>query len=205
MTGVPENVREAMIRAAWLLIAERGLEGMSTREVLARTGAPRGSVYHYFPRGRTELIELAIDYSRRWMQDQIGAIRAETPDDVVTGYVDIWRRVVEGTNFRAGCATTGAVTGGHEPGILDRAEAAFNATNDALAERFRQAGLTPDDATRRATLLTYAAEGAVILARARRSVEPLTFIAEQLSGSRSEAPPGTRADAHPGEQARRPR
>ena len=47
---------------------------------------------------------------------------------------------------------------------------------------------TPGDAYRqlttlsesRATLLMYAAEGAVILARARRSVEPLTFIAEQL-------------------------
>jgi AcrR family transcriptional regulator len=31
MTGVPKSVREAMIEAAWLLIAERGLEGMSTR------------------------------------------------------------------------------------------------------------------------------------------------------------------------------
>src|SRR5690349_17656371 len=190
MTRMSEGVREAMIKAAWLLIAERGLEGMSTREVLARTGAPRGSVYHYFPRGRTELIELAIDHSRRWMQDQIDAIRAETPDDVVTGYVDIWRRVVEGTHFQAGCAATGAVTGAHDRGILDRAEAAFNATSDALAARFRQVGLTPDDATRRATLLMYAAEGAVILARARRSVEPLTFIAEQLGKSRGEAPPG---------------
>src|ERR1700676_3482193 len=83
MTGVPKSVREAMIEAAWLLIAERGLEGMSTREVLARTGAPRGSVYHHFPRGRTELIELAIDHSRQWMQEQIGAIDAKDPDDVV--------------------------------------------------------------------------------------------------------------------------
>jgi TetR/AcrR family transcriptional repressor of lmrAB and yxaGH operons len=181
---VSESVREAMIEAAWLLIAERGLEGMSTREVLARTGAPRGSVYHYFPRGRTELIELAIDHSRRWMQEQIAAIDAETPEDVVTGYIGIWRRVVEGTDFHAGCAAVGAVTGGHDRGILDRAEAAFNAASDALAARFQQVGLTPDDATRRATLLMYAAEGAVILARARRSVEPLTFIAEQLGGSR---------------------
>jgi TetR/AcrR family transcriptional repressor of lmrAB and yxaGH operons len=70
------SVREAMIEAAWLLIAERGLEGMSTREVLARTGAPRGSVYHYFPRGRAELIEHAIDHARRWMRDQIDAISA---------------------------------------------------------------------------------------------------------------------------------
>ena len=73
-----ESVRDAMIEAAWLLIAERGLEGMATRGVLARTGVPRGSGYHHFPRGRTELIELAIERSVRWMQDQITAITPET-------------------------------------------------------------------------------------------------------------------------------
>ncbi|MFG2045092.1 TetR/AcrR family transcriptional regulator [Dactylosporangium sp. NPDC048998] len=176
-----ESVRSAMVEAAWLLIAERGLEGMSTREVLARTGAPRGSVYHYFPRGRTELIEHAIDHSRGWMQDQIGALRAETPDDVVTGYIDIWRRVVEGTGFRAGCAATGVVIGGYDPDLLDRAAAAFQAAIDALADRFQQLGLTANQAARRATMLVTAAEGAVVLARAHRSVEPLALVAEQLS------------------------
>src|SRR5208282_610219 len=104
MTGVPKSVREAMIEAAWLLIAERGLEGMSTREVLARTGAPRGSVYHYFPRGRTQLVEQAIDRAQRWMSEQIAAIDAQTPAEVIRGYVDIWRRVLETTDYRAGCA-----------------------------------------------------------------------------------------------------
>jgi AcrR family transcriptional regulator len=66
---------------------------MSTREVLARTGAPRGSVYHYFPRGWIELIEQAIDHSRAWMDEQTGAIHARTPTEVVTGYLDIWRRI----------------------------------------------------------------------------------------------------------------
>lgn len=174
---------------------------MSTREVLARTGAPRGSVYHHFPRGRTELIELAIDHSRRWMQDQINAIHAETPEDVVTGYIDIWRRVVEGTDFHAGCAAAGAVTGGHDPGILNRAEAAFNATSDALAARFQQAGLTPAEAAPRATLLMCAAEGAVILARAQRTVEPLTLIAEQLGRRHIEAPPGKGTDVRPEDRA----
>lgn len=184
MTGVPESVRDAMIEAAWLLIAERGLEGMTTREVLARTGAPRGSVYHYFPGGRSELIEAAIDYSRRWMQEQIDAIDAKSPDDVVAGYMDVWRRVVQATDFRAGCAATGAVIGGHEPGILDRARSAFEATSDALAGLFRQVGLEPAEAAQRATLLMYTAEGAVILARAQRSVDPLTFTAKQLSARR---------------------
>src|ERR1700730_11218561 len=181
MAGVPKSVREAMIEAAWRLIAERGLEGMSTREVLARTGAPRGSVYHYFPRGRTELIELAIDHSRQWMQEQIGAIDAKDPDDGVAGYLGIWQRVVEGPGFRAGCAGTGAVAGAHEPSILERAKEAFDATSDALAALFRNAGLGPDEAARRATVLMDAPEGAAILARAQRSIEPLVFTAEQLS------------------------
>lgn len=175
-----ESVREAMIEAAWMLIAERGLEGMSTREVLARTGAPRGSVYHYFPRGRAELIEHAIEHSRRWMREQIEAISADSPDEVTAGYLHIWRRVLEATSFRAGCAAVGVVTGGHDPDVLDRAAAAFGDAVDALAGRYREAGLTAAEADRLATVLTCAAEGAVILARAQRSTEPLALVAEQL-------------------------
>ncbi len=180
MACMSEGVREAMIKAAWMLIAERGLEGMSTREVLARTGAPRGSVYHHFPRGRAELIELAVDHSLQWMQDQIDAIHARTPQDVVSGYIDIWRRVVEGTDFRAGCTMAGVTTGGHDPAILDRAEAAFNATGEALAARLEQVGVAPAEAAQRAALLVIASEGAVILARARRNSEPLALVAAQL-------------------------
>lgn len=178
---MPKSVREAMIEEAWLLIAERGLEGMATREVLARTGAPRGSVYHHFPGGRTELVEAAIDHSRGWMLAQIAAIEPRRPDDVVAGYMAIWRRVVENTDFRAGCAVTGAVTGAQDESVLARVNAAFDATAEALTALFVGTGVGPEEAASRATLLMYAAEGAVILARARRSVEPLEFTVRQLS------------------------
>jgi TetR/AcrR family transcriptional repressor of lmrAB and yxaGH operons len=178
-----QTVRDAMISAAWMLIAERGLEGMSTREVLARTGAPRGSVYHYFPRGRNELIELAIRRSQEWTREQIEAISAKTAKDVVTGYIDIWRRVLEGSNFRAGCAAVGVVTGGNDPEILDRGAEAFEAATGALAARFRDVGLSQSEATNRATVLVCAAEGAVVLARARRSTEPLALVATQLGAN----------------------
>jgi TetR/AcrR family transcriptional regulator, lmrAB and yxaGH operons repressor len=179
--AVPESVRDAMIEAAWLLIAERGLEGMATREVLARTGAPRGSVYHYFPRGRIELIELAIERSVRWLQGQIAAIVPEHPNDVVKGYLDIWRRILEATNFQAGCAVAGVVTGAHDPNMLDRGAAAFAATSDALANLFQQVGVPAGDAQQRSTLLVCAAQGAVLMARAQRTTEPLTQIANQLA------------------------
>jgi hypothetical protein len=67
------------------------------------------------------------------------------------------------------------------PSLTMRVKEAFDATGDALAALFRQTGLGPDEAARRARLLVYAAEGAVILARAQQSIEPLVFTAEQLS------------------------
>lgn len=180
MYGVPENVRDAMVDAAWRLIAERGLEGMSTREVLARTGAPRGSVYHYFPRGRTELIEHAIEHSRTWMDQQVAAFPAATPAEVIVGYLTIWRRILEVTDFHAGCAVTGVITGAQDPDLLRRAAVAYQAAADALATRLRAAGVAEADADRQANLLVIAAEGAVLISRAQRSIEALKLVAAQF-------------------------
>src|SRR5437868_120424 len=55
----------------------------------------------------------------------------------------------------------------------------------ALAAQFQKTGSTATDAAERATLLICAAEGAVLLARARRSIEPLELIAEQLRGGQA--------------------
>jgi AcrR family transcriptional regulator len=180
MRSVSQDVHDSMVLEAWKLIAERGLQGMSTREVLSRTGAPRGSVYHYFPRGRLQLIEEALDLAQRWMADQIAAIEAATPADVVDRYIDIWRRVLEATGFQVGCAIAGLVTGTDDAELLSRGSAAFTSTAEALARRFRQSGLAAAEATTRARLLVYAVEGAVLASRAERDSGPLQLVADQL-------------------------
>jgi len=48
------DVRARMVAGAARLLAEKGMEGTSFAEVLAATGAPRGSTYHHFPGGKTE-------------------------------------------------------------------------------------------------------------------------------------------------------
>jgi AcrR family transcriptional regulator len=180
MNGVPQDVHDSMVTEAWKLIAERGLQGMSTREVLARTGAPRGSVYHYFPRGRVQLIEEAIDRAGQWMGHQIEAMKAATPGEIVDGYVEIWRKVLEATGFQIGCAVAGLVAGAQDEELLDRGKAAFAATTDALAARFREVGVPDSEASGRATMLVAAVEGAVLLSRAQRDSAPLQLVADQI-------------------------
>src|SRR5207245_307823 len=56
------EARQKMIESAALLFRERGIHGTSFADVLAHSGAPRGSVYHHFSGGKTQLAEETI----RW-------------------------------------------------------------------------------------------------------------------------------------------
>ncbi len=49
---VKADSRQNMIQSAALLMRERGVDATSFSEVLAHSGAPRGSIYHHFPAAR---------------------------------------------------------------------------------------------------------------------------------------------------------
>ena len=49
-----------MLEAAESLLRERGLSGAGIQQVVARSGAPIGSVYYFFPGGKTQLVAEAL-------------------------------------------------------------------------------------------------------------------------------------------------
>ncbi|MCA9793885.1 MAG: helix-turn-helix transcriptional regulator, partial [Candidatus Eremiobacteraeota bacterium] len=53
--------RTKMIEAAARLIHKQGYHATGLAEVVDKSGAPRGSIYHYFPRGKNQLVEEAIE------------------------------------------------------------------------------------------------------------------------------------------------
>ncbi|MDX3226629.1 TetR family transcriptional regulator [Streptomyces sp. ME19-01-6] len=57
-----------MVRTTAGLLREYGASATSIDRVLAHGGAPRGSVYHHFPGGRTQLVEEAVELAaaRSW-------------------------------------------------------------------------------------------------------------------------------------------
>jgi AcrR family transcriptional regulator len=61
------NSRTSMISSAAALIGARGLSGTSFSDVLADSGAPRGSIYHHFPGGKKQLAGDVI----AWTSEQI--------------------------------------------------------------------------------------------------------------------------------------
>jgi hypothetical protein len=95
----------------------------------------------------------------------------------VRAFLAWWRRVLVKSDFRAGCPIVAVTV---ESQLTGAAASAFQSWQDALAAVLVSAGATPQRAARLATLIVAAVEGATILCRARRSLEPLDDVVAEL-------------------------
>jgi AcrR family transcriptional regulator len=172
-----------MVLSAAVLMREHGLAGTSFREVLEHSGAPRGSIYHHFPEGKSQLVEEAVQAAGGFVRGLIDRAAAEgDPVAVVRLFVKSWRATLESSDYRAGCPVVAVATeaGADEPHLKDAAAAAFVSWQEALATMLRGAGVTPARSRRLAALTVASVEGAVVLCRAERSSRPLEDVGAEL-------------------------
>ncbi len=175
-----KDVRNKMIDGAVRLLATRGLDATSFPEVLAATGASRGSVYHHFPGGKDELVRAALDVAGDALLTALDRLDGQRADVVADAFVDLWRGILVRSAFDAGCAVVAVTVAADTPALLGRVAAVFRGWRARLADVLERGGLSPADAARFATVLIAACEGAVALARAERSLEPFEPVARTL-------------------------
>lgn len=175
-----ETTRERMIEAAEKLLAERGLSGASFPEVLALTGAPRGSVYHYFPEGKGQLVAEALDFAAERMFGWLEARRGNAATEIVAYYFHVWAEMLRRSDFAAGCSATAVLTASQEPDLVRHAAEAFASQRRQLTELLIEGHLDGDSAPGFAALLVASAEGAVLLSRGSQSLDPLDSVRDQL-------------------------
>lgn len=179
--------RERMVVSAALLIRERGARATAISDVLEHSGAPRGSAYHYFPGGRTQLLCEAVDFAG----EHVAAVIAGADDglQLIDTLIDKYRRQLLDTDFRAGCPIVAvSVEAGEQDAermrpVVERAAAAFDRWTDLIAARLIADGIPPERAGDVALLATTALEGAIVLARVRRDLTPLDVVHRQLRES----------------------
>ena len=173
--------RASMICSAAALFGSRGLSATSFSDVLADSGAPRGSIYHHFPGGKKQLAEDVISWTSEQVLGHLRACPASTPSGVLAWFIDLWRQSVAASGGWSGCPVAGiAVDTGAAGDLIDAARAAFSDWTALLAGQLQAAGVPARRAGPIATVTLAAMEGALILCRAERSSQPLETTAEEL-------------------------
>lgn len=176
------DTRSKMLATAAEVMRERGAAGVTIDEVLHRSGAPRGSVYHHFPNGRTQILAEALHYAADAITADIDDAAARGGKVLLRQFVEFWERVLADSDFNAGCPVVAAAigSGDDEVRLADEASQIFARWRAALTRAFGAEGFSEPDADSLAVMSIATMEGAVVLCRSGRSTEPLRMAYEQL-------------------------
>ena len=183
MTPRKSDSRERMLHSTVALLREYGASATTIDRVLAHSGAPRGSVYHHFPGGRSQLIDEAVALAGGFMAWVIdAAMRADDPVKAIDEFFALWRDRLVKSSFRAGCPIVAVAveTNDEAPQLVRSAGAVFASWQDAFTALFRRHGLPEDRCRRLAALIVAAEEGAVVLCRAEQSIAPMEAVAAEI-------------------------
>jgi TetR/AcrR family transcriptional regulator, lmrAB and yxaGH operons repressor len=170
------SAREDMLTAAVDLFGERGYEGVGIAELLARSSAPRGSLYFHFPGGKEQIgVEVVA---------RVGAAVAarfrglhESGVDLNTFVERVFKTTAKECKDRgyiASCPMAAIATGFGEgnPKLASAVGDAFSMWEREIAVAAEARGMNAKDAAVFASAMLVAIEGAFVVSKAQRSSAP---------------------------------
>lgn len=171
-----------MLVSAAELLRERGAAAVTVDAVLARSGAPRGSVYHHFPGGRGQILREALQFAGDQIAGRIDAAAGDSGTALLQQFADMWRQALVDSDYTAGCPVLAAAigSGSDEQQLTSLASEIFTRWRDAARGAYLREGFEPAEAAALADTAIAAMEGAVVLCRSTRSLDPLNDVARQL-------------------------
>lgn len=181
-----KDARERMVRAADELFRAQGLHATGVAEILERSGAPRGSLYHYFPGGKEQLAIEAINHAAaRFCRAITKAI--EVNDGSLPEAVRLYGHAVAdrllATDYVEGCPIGNSAIEGSvgSLAISEACDRAFRDFADVMADHLRAHAVDPVQADHLATFVVSSVEGALLVARVRRDTQPVIDATDRLA------------------------
>ena len=176
--------RMVFIEQACELLNQRGRTEFALSDVLATCGAQKGSLYHFFPRGKGELVVAAVNHMSdcAYAHVQKSLEAEESVADAVYRHVTDLAKWVETPDRPIAMPFTAiaAITGDDDEEVRMACLEALKRLEGAFCEGLRADGLKKQEASSLAIFIITAIEGAFLLARTSGTSKPLRNAAKQL-------------------------
>jgi AcrR family transcriptional regulator len=174
---VPSETRDKILDASGELLRRQGYTGTGVKQILTEAGAPFGSLYHFFPGGKSSLGAETVRRSG-FLYGLLLAEYAPPEVDLVEGirafFIGAARDLKE-SDYADACpiATVALEVSSTNEEIRLACAEVFNSWIEAGIWRFGLAGIERDTARELVIQMLAGLEGAFVLARALRSTEPV--------------------------------
>ena len=178
------TTRDQIIDTTSDLMESQGYHATGLNQIVAESGAPKGSLYHYFPGGKEEMAVEAIDRTGRLLEERIRANLPPgiAPAEALRDFAHTIAFHIEASGYRAGGPLTAvAMETATNSERLNRAcRDAFERVITAFADRLVTEGTPAERARGLSVFVTAAFEGGIILSRTYHSGDPLRQVGDVL-------------------------
>jgi TetR/AcrR family transcriptional regulator, lmrAB and yxaGH operons repressor len=179
-----ERTRGKLVATTASLLQRQGYHGTGLNQIIADSGAPRGSLYFYFPGGKEELACAALaDAGAEWQERLLSVIDA-APDlgAAVVAVCQALADALVASSYEHGCplATVALEAATSSESVRTTCAAHYAGWEERIAERLARAGIAEDQARPLATFALSAIEGALLLCKVSRNTGPLLTVGETL-------------------------
>ena len=179
------NRRQDILTSTSQLMETQGYHATGVNQILEASGAPKGSLYYYFPEGKDGLTEQVINNTAVRIESRIRQAMAETeePSTAVGNFFITLGGYVSAADYASGGPiTTIALEVASTNERLNQAcRDAYASWQQAFADKLLAHDYDETTAQQLATLIIAAIEGATILARSQKSVQPLHDAGAQMA------------------------
>jgi TetR/AcrR family transcriptional repressor of lmrAB and yxaGH operons len=183
MSDKPDSKEKTIIAAAKLL-RRHGYNGTALSAILAAAGSPRGSLYFHFPNGKEEIAVAALTYAANTVRQAIAGVAktSKSADEFLIRIVRGMAAELERSDFKEGCpiAPTALEISGASEALTAAAGAAFQSWEQEIAAGLQSFRFNAERAKLLATAALSQVEGALLLARTYRRLEPLQRAEESI-------------------------
>ena len=183
MPAAPKH-RQAIVDAAVRLFRRQGYAGTGLAQILSESGAPKGSLYHYFPDGKAQIGAEAVATAGQTVARTLTELAATAggPAELIGSYLGLVEGWMRDSDFRDGSplTTTLLEMAPDDEAIQGAGATAFAEWASIIERSALDAGLAPADARPLAEFALAAVEGALIQCRVSADGAPLRNAARHV-------------------------
>ena len=184
MPAAPKH-RDSIVDTCVRLFRRNGYSATGLNDIVDASGAPKGSLYHYFPAGKASIAEATVIEAGRRVAETMHKLAATAPSAgvLLKEHAKLLAGWMKQSGFRDGCPITTVLLelAPADRSVTEAGRQAYAARISVLTEKLISDGIPKRRAERLAILCTSALQGALIQSRVERSGAPIITVAEELA------------------------
>jgi AcrR family transcriptional regulator len=188
---MPAQTKERIVEKSAELFRRQGFASTGVKQIVAAARAPFGSLYHFFPGGKEQLGAEVIRWSGATYAQLIDLFFVPGSDPVAAtrAFFAAAAQTLEETDYADACpiATVALEVSSTSEPLREACAEVFESWVARTGECLRDAGVARGRARALALSIIASLEGAFVLARALRSVEPLRAAGDAAAARVAEA------------------